>query len=177
MTETELNLKMGKGYEHSTENNLATSEVKIMNRTQKGAWFMLGGTLLLIAFGIYIFAGMFAAGDRLTGTGWIRFGTSPLALFLIAGVFFIRRKQSPAEPDSDERDNYIKKNAVIACFVSVWVSLFLLNIIPIYIVGETGSISVSTLPIINTGIVFIAMLVYSLAILFQYGREAKGEKS
>jgi hypothetical protein len=146
-----------------------------MNKTQKGAWFMLGGTLLLIAFGIYIFAVMFAAGDRLKGTGWIRFGSLPLTLFLIVGVLFIRRKQSPNEPDSDERDNDIKKNAVLASFVSVWVSLFLLNIIPVYIVGETGSIAVSEFPIINTGIVFIAMLVYSTAILIQYGRSDKGE--
>ena len=144
-----------------------------MNKTQKGAWFMLGGTLLLIAFGIYIFAVMFTAGDRLKGMGWIRFGSLPLTLFLIVGVLFIRRKQSPNEPDSDERDNDIKKNAVLASFVSVWVSLFLLNIIPVYIVGKTGSIAVSEFPIINTGIVFIAMLVYSTAILIQYGRRAK----
>lgn len=148
-----------------------------MNRTQKGAWFMLGGTLLLIAFGICIFAVMFAAGDRLKGTGWIRFGSLPLTLFLIAGVVFIRRKQSPNEPDADERDNDIKKNAVLASFVSVWVSLFLLNFIPVYIVGEAGAIAVSVLPIINTGIVFIAMLVYSIAILIQYSRGAKGEES
>jgi hypothetical protein len=140
-----------------------------MNKTQKSAWFMLGGTLLLIAFGIYIFTVMFAAGDRLKGTGWIRFGSLPLTLFLIVGVLFIRRKQSSNEPDSDERDNDIKKNAVIASFVSVWVSLFLLNIVPVYIVGETGSIAVSVFPIINTCIVFITMLVYSTAILIQYG--------
>lgn len=147
-----------------------------MNRTQKGAWFMLGGIILLIAFGIYIFAMMFAAGDRLKGTGWIRFGSLPLALFLIAGVVYIRRRQSPGESDSDERDNSIKKNAVLSSFVSIWVSLFLLNIIPVYIVGESGSIAVSLFPIVNTGIVFIAMLVYSTAILIQYGRGAKGEE-
>ena len=147
-----------------------------MNRTQKGAWFMFGGTLLLIAFGIYIFAMMFAAGDRLKGIGWIRFGSLPLTLFLIGGVWFMRRKQSPNELDSDERDNDIKKNAVLASFVSVWVLLFLLNFIPVYIVGETGSIAVSIFPIINTTIVFIAMLVYSIAILIQYGRGTKGEK-
>jgi len=138
---------------------------------------MLSGTLLLIVFGIYIFAVMFVAGDRMAGTGWLRFGSLPLTLFLIAGVFFARRKQSPSEPDSDERDNDIKKHAVLASFVSVWVSLFLLNIIPAYIVGETGSIAVSVFPIINTGIVFIAMLVYSTAILIQYGRRNEGEES
>ena len=96
-------------------------------------------------------------------------------VFIAASIIFLRKKQSPAEPDFDERDNLIKKRAVLASFVSVWLLLAATTIIPRLIVGQDGSIPVWTLPLINLGVFLIAMLVYSVAILIQYG--LGGEKS
>ena len=101
------------------------------------------------------------------------------AFLLITGIaiYFIRRKQSPAEVDSDERDEVIKKRAVLAAFVSVWIVLLTLSVIPRFIVGPDGSIPIWLLPILNVGVFYIVFLVYSVAVLIQYSRQAKGQSS
>ena len=96
--------------------------------------------------------------------------------FLGMSAIFIFRKQSPAEVAFDERDNLIKKKAVRVSFVSLLILLFAASIVPSIIVGDWGSIPASLLPIINFNVFLIAMLIYSIAVLVQYGR-SKGEKS
>jgi len=139
-----------------------------MNKTQKIAWFNLMGTLLCLALGIYIAVEVFIL--RRLPEGFGRFWGLP-AFWLVTGIaiIFLRKKHSPAEVDCDERDNFIKRRVVLASFVSVWILLFTSSMIPRFIVGKDGSIPVWTLPIINLGVFFIVMLVYSAAILVQYG--------
>ncbi len=93
-----------------------------MNKTQKVAWFNLVGTLLFFAFGIYIGVEMFVLKRLPEGFG--RFW-GLLAFWLVTGIaiIFIRKKQSSGEPDSDERDELIKKRAGQISFVSVWLLL------------------------------------------------------
>jgi NADH:ubiquinone oxidoreductase subunit K len=90
---------------------------------------------------------------------------------------FLRKKQSSKEPDSDERDDLIKRRAVLVSFVSVWILLAAATLIPGIILGQTGTISAYILPFINVSIFLIAMMVYSVAILVQYGWGTKGEKT
>lgn len=146
-----------------------------MNKTQKVAWFNLVGTLLCFAMGIYI--GVIFILRRLPGGFERSWGF--LAFWLVTGIaiIFIRKKQSPGEPDFDERDNTIKKNAVLASFVSVWILLFVSSIIPRFIVGPDGSVPAWLLPIVNLGVFLGALLVYNVAILVQYGWGARGDKS
>jgi archaellum biogenesis protein FlaJ (TadC family) len=141
-----------------------------MNRTQKGAWFTLGTASLLIIFGLLIFGAMFARGSRTAGVGWVKLWSWLILLFLAVGIALLMRKQSPAEPKSDERDRLIKRNAVLASFISVWVLIAIATVLPLFVVGDSGSIPVILLPIINVGIVLGAMLVHSVAVLVQYGR-------
>jgi hypothetical protein len=47
--------------------------------------------------------------------------------------------------------------------------LFAASIIPSFVAGDAGSIPVCLLPIINLGVFIIVMLVYSTAVLVQYG--------
>ncbi len=90
---------------------------------------------------------------------------------------WLRIKQSPAEVNSDERDELIKKRAVLVSFASVWILLIAATIIPWFAVGQDGSIPVCLLPIINFGVFLIVMLVHSIAVLVQYGWGGKdGEK-
>ena len=145
-----------------------------MNRTQKDACFTLGMAVLLLAFVAIVYAAMFAAGDRLAGTGPVKLWVGLLVVYTVIAVALVRRKQSPAEPESDERDDKIKKNAVLASFASVWVSLVLASLIPTLVVGDVGSIPVFLLPIINFIVFYIAFLVYSIAVLAQYGWTRKG---
>ena len=148
-----------------------------MNKTQKGAWCLLGMGVLLFGFVGVIYASLVARGSRLAGVDTVRFWAGLIVAFTIAAVVLAHRKQSPAEPESDERDDAIKKNAVLACFISVWVSLVLASFIPTLVVGDNGSIPVFVLPVINVMILFVAFLVYGIAVLVQYGRIGKGDAS
>ena len=138
-----------------------------MNRTQKGAWFTFGVAILLLTFGLIIFTQMFAA--RTTSIRLVRIWLLVILFFMVISAVLLRIKQSRAEVDFDERDNSIKKNAVLVSFVSLWVLLFAASIIPGFVAGDAGSIPVCLLPIINFGVFLIVMLVYSAAILVQYG--------
>jgi len=147
-----------------------------MNKTQKTAWFNLASALLCIVISVWVAIEILVL-HRIP-EGIIRFWPVPVfCLFMAVSIILLRRRQSPAEVDSDERDNLIKKRAVIVSFVSVWILLFAASIIPRFIVGEKGTIAVWLLPIINLGVLLIVMLVYSVAVLVHYGREGKGEKS
>ncbi|MFH1716351.1 MAG: hypothetical protein ABIF19_03300 [Planctomycetota bacterium] len=146
-----------------------------MNRTQKGAWFMLGGALLLIAFGIYIFAVMFVAGDRMAGTGWLRVGSLPLTLFLIAGVFFIRRKQSASEPDSDEREKAIARKSFVWASYSFWLFCACASFGIFFVVGAKSVVPAYILPVVFLAGLFLAQFVESAAILIQFARETADE--
>ena len=147
-----------------------------MNKTQKVAWFNLVGILLCFAVLGHLFVEIFILKRLPEGFGRF-FGLLAYCLLLGGAFIFLRRKQSPAEVDSDERDNLIKKRAVIASFVSVWVLLAAATIIPRFVVGVEGSIPVWLLAFINLGVLLIALLVYSVAVLVQYGwRDKDGEK-
>ncbi len=138
-----------------------------MNKTQKGAWFTFGAAILLLTFGLIIFTQMFA--DGATSITLVRIWLLVILFFMSISAVLLRIKQSRAEVDFDERDNSIKKNAVLVSFISLWVLLFAASIIPSFVAGDAGSIPVCLLPIINLGVFIIVMLVYSTAVLVQYG--------
>lgn len=142
-----------------------------MNKTQKGAWFTFGAAILLLTFGLIIFTQMFA--DGATSITLVRVWLLVILFFMSISAVLLRIKQSRAEVDFDERDNSIKKNAVLVSFISLWVLLFAASIIPSFVAGDAGSIPVCLLPIINLGVFLIVMLVYSAAILVQYGWAGK----
>lgn len=138
-----------------------------MNKTQKGAWFTFGVAILLLTFGLIIFTQMFA--DGATSITLVRIWSLVILFFMGISAVLLRIKQSRAEVDFDERDNSIKKNAVLVSFISLWVLLFAASIIPSFVAGDAGSIPVCLLPIINLGVFIIVMLVYSVVVLVQYG--------
>jgi hypothetical protein len=147
-----------------------------MNRTQKGAWFTLGISSLLILFLAFVLRSMFAPGDRLAGVDLARGWSWLVLLFTVVSLFFVFRRQSPAEPAADERDHLIKRNAVRASFLAVCVLLAVEAVLPSKLVGDAGSIPVAVVPIVNTAILFTAMLVYAAAVLVQYGRGVRNEQ-
>jgi hypothetical protein len=146
-----------------------------MNRTQKGAWFTLGIGSLLILFLAFVLRSMFVPGDRLAGVGLVRGWSWLVLLFTTVSLFFVFRRQSPAEPAADERDRLIKRNAVLAAFISVWILLAVEAVLPPTLVGDCGAIPVAAISIINAAILFMTMLVYSAAVLVQYGRGVRNE--
>jgi len=147
-----------------------------MNKTQKGAVFCVASCLFAAGVIAYLFVSLFIS--KTWPTGFLAKYWSLIAYIavVVASFTFLRKKQSPAEPDSDERDELIKKRAVLVSFVSVWILLIATTVILNFIVGETGSIPVYLFPFINLGIFITAMLVYSAAILVQYGWGGKDGK-
>jgi hypothetical protein len=120
---------------------------------------------------------MFMPGDRMAGVKLVKVWIWIILIVSVGGAVFVHFKRRTPEVDNDERDRYIKKNAILVSFVSLWVLLFASSLIPGFITGDMGSIPVPLLPIINMGVFLIAMLVYSMAVMFQYGWRNKGEKS
>ena len=144
-----------------------------MNKKQKGAWVNLVAVLISIAALIYIIIQLFIVKKQFGPAGmWSLLATYGVLLGI--PTIFLRKKQSPREVNKDERDSLIEKRAVIAAFVSVWILLFAATIIPRFIFGNDGSIPVWSLAYVNVGILFIVLLVYSIAVLVQYG---KGDKN
>ena len=148
-----------------------------MNKTQKGALVNLVGALLNIAIAVFLVVEIVVLRrlpESFSEKFWVIIAVCMLAPILI---IFYRKKQSPAEVESDERDNLIKYRAVLASFISVWILLAAVPIIPRFVVGIAGTIPIWLLAFINVGVLLVAMLVYSVAILVQYGWGGKdGEK-
>jgi hypothetical protein len=146
-----------------------------MNRTQKTALFNLSAFLMNIAFLSYLFITIFG------------FRTLPNRAALVAvmlvfaaqagwWILVLRKKQSPVEPQADERDKTIIKNAVFVSFVSTWLLLAAATLIPEVVLGPAGALPVFLLPFINFGVFVLAGVVYFTAVLVQYGRANKGEE-
>ena len=152
-----------------------------MNKTQKSALFSLVNFLLLIIFSVHstkIIRDVFAPEGYPNALKIVLFWAFLIFGFMVLSAFLLyRKKQSSAEVESDERDDLIKKRAVLICFISVWFLLITSYAVLWHIVGLDGSIPICILPLIYLGVFFAAMLVYNVTVLFQYGRGSKGEES
>ena len=141
-----------------------------MNKTQKCAWCVVLLSLLYLALNIYIGVEFFVLRRWPKSSYW-----PSLVFYLLIGIsiIFVRKKQSPAEPNSDERDELIKKRAARISLISAWLLLATATIIAARILGQDGSIPVYLLSLINVSVFLMALLIYSVAILVQYGRGGK----
>lgn len=145
-----------------------------MNRTQKGALAMLVITIVLLIFSITIPIAWF--NERLV----LRiFPLTLLVLVYIAmglSVIFLRKRR-PSEVDYDERDIVIKRKAIFASYITLWILVFLACTIPFIIPAlRIQTIPVSLLPIALFLMFIVVMLVYASTILIQYGWKEKGNE-
>lgn len=144
-----------------------------MNKTQQGACY--GILLSLLLAGIVIFDLIDTIVDwpilLLVGAVW--------GGLLLLPIYLIQRKKDPCEVDMDERDKRIVKRALLAGFVMLAGMLGVAFIAALFGLGIKSTLSV-TMDELSAVIyfAFIAFIfVLSLAVLFQYGRRAKGEES
>jgi len=146
-----------------------------MNRMQKIAWVNLIGCFLVamqIGFLAYLMLTpskvkyLKAAAVLLPGI---------LVLFIGYFCFILRKKQSPAEPDVDERDKLISIKAAQVALISLCILLYIATAIPILMFGIDGSLPLYMLPLINVSIFMIALTIYNATILILYGRGNKWE--
>ena len=150
-----------------------------MNKTQKGAWLVLVITIVLLVFSITLPIVWFSNVSFLRQINVSLLRQIPFFLFFLTfvliglSIIFFRKKQSPSEVDYDERDITIKRKAIVTSYVTLWLLVLIVFTVPAVIIGEHGSIPAIFLPIAPFPMFIIVMLVYSVAILIQYGRGGK----
>jgi hypothetical protein len=148
-----------------------------MNRTQKIARFNLvviltSLVLSLTAICILYFAVGLPIQRALGGFvfGFIGiFGLTPFSPFLY--------KKDPGKVSFDERDLLIQRKASLRAYSIFWFLFVLAAIVPFFVFGPKGSISVKYLPAMVFAGMIIVMLVQSIVTLEEYGWNNKGEKS
>ncbi len=128
-----------------------------MNRTQKGAVFNLIVMLFNVLVLVFVFTELFVI-KRFFKSPWEKFWV-PVAALLLFAVFtiFYYRRQSRLEVESDERDNIIKRNAGLICFVLTWVMLGISTITLQFSVGIEGCIPLWLFPFINLSVLLLSI--------------------
>ena len=146
-----------------------------MNRAQKMAWFMLIAivvalTLSVLAVSILYFVFGLPISRALGGFGFI--GVAGLG-----GLAPLLFKKDKNKVQYDERDLLIQRTASLAGYSIFWFLFVLAAMIPFFVLGPKGSISVKYLPAMVFGGMITVMLAQSIVTLEQYGWRSKGEKS
>jgi hypothetical protein len=143
-----------------------------MNRTQKTAIFILVSMLLPTGMFAFFLYHIFVL--KKASAGFV-VEFSLLAIFIMGGSLLVwsLKRQSSKEPEADERDKLITNKAAMAAFVSGWIVFPAVSAIPRFILGDNSCIPAWSLPLINFGALIIIMMVYSMAILVQYGWRGK----
>lgn len=142
-----------------------------MNRHQKIAWFTLVvGSLALglsvVAFGVsYIILGL-PARRAAGGFGFI----GPIGLSAVAPLLF---KKDKNQVQLDERDLMIKRRAMLGAYSIFWLLFVLAAMVPFFLVGPKGTITVVYLPWMVFGGMFVVMLVQAIVTLEEYGWKGK----
>jgi hypothetical protein len=143
-----------------------------MGKTQKGAWY--GVLLSFLLAGIVVF-------DFLdTRVGW------PIKLLvgiiwgglLLGPVYLIERKKQSPGATMDERDEQIIKRALLASFASLAGLSGTAFVVAFLALGLNRTIAI-TMDEVSAVVYFVFVayvLVLSLAVLVQYGREGKHEQ-
>ena len=144
-----------------------------MNEYQKSARFTL--IILGLALGLSITAMLvlrFAV-----GMSWHR----SMAGFAFIGIMgFSRVRPSLFKKDIsglDERDLIIKQRAMIAAYWSFWPVFVLAAMLPLFLYGPDGVVSVRYLFWMVFGGMYFVFLIYSLTILNEYGWKNKEEEN
>lgn len=156
-----------------------------MNKTQKGAWcgvLMSVFILLVPVIRMNIGGAVPALRTNIDSTipmdplfAHLFFIIIPAVLLLLA-IFFINRKRNNAEAEIDERDRFIIRRALIATFVSICVIPIVACAVAIFALEPGSTIPIRAFPIIFYFAYIVFILIFSAAILVQYGWGGKDGK-
>ena len=145
-----------------------------MNRAQKIAWFnlivlLVALCLAAIAVGVLYFIVGLPMRRALGGFGFI-------GLMGFAGLSPILFKKDKGKVQCDERDLMIHRKATIAAYSIFWVLFVAAAMVPFFVFGPDGGVSVKYLCAMVFGGMFTVILVQSIVTLEEYGWRDKGEK-
>ena len=146
-----------------------------MNRAQKYAWLgLIGGfisTIMIGIIGYLLFSGFPKADTEII----FKFSVVPLLVilflaFILFFVFSYRKKQSPNEPETDERDKQISLKAIQICFASLCLLIYFSDAVILLVTSLDGWIPSCALPVIHFGVGFIAFTIYYATVIILYGK-------
>ena len=146
-----------------------------MNRYQKLAWFnliVITATIIITTIAVTIEFHM--RGYSTTGLYFVA-----LLVLLKLKPFLFKKPESRSGVLSDERDSFIVKRAVSFAYTTFWI-VFIVSSFAVHIfmgMEPKSSVPTITLPLMAIGGALFMKILCSAAILVQYGREPKGEKS
>ena len=136
-----------------------------MNKYQKAAYF----TLILCGLAIVLSISAMLILHFAVGIPWF-ISTSGFAFISIMGFSPIRPSLFKKDLRGlDERDLLIKHKAMIAAYRSFWPLLVIAVVVPFFIYGYNGTVPVWYLCWMVLGGFFWVFLIYSIAILNEYG--------
>ena len=149
-----------------------------MNHAEKTAWMsFVGGFISTTLMG-------FLAYFLMSGPTYSKFSMLRAVVAMLSGIMFLffvvffafvlRKKQSAVEPDTDERDRYISKQAIQIAFVVICILMFFATALPMWIYGLDSSIPTVVLPLINLSVFMAALTVYNAVVLILYKIEGGG---
>jgi membrane protein YdbS with pleckstrin-like domain len=138
-----------------------------MNKAQKAAWFTL--IVLATAWGLSLAA--FCMGYFVVGVPAKRAaaGFGFMGLLGLLGLIPILFRKDRDKVQCDERDMMIQRNAGLAAYATFWVLFVAATMIPWFVKGPGGTITVNYLPWMVLGGFCAVMLVQALVTLQQYG--------
>jgi len=145
-----------------------------MNRQQKTAWFnlvvistALGLSLITFCIGLFIFD--VSANKAAAGFGF-------MGIIGICGMSPVLFRKDKNKVQFDERDAAIFRKANSAAYGIFWVLFVAAAMIPWFIIGPNGTITINYLPWMVFGGMFVVMLMQSIITLNEYGWRADGNK-
>jgi len=146
-----------------------------VNRYQKLAWF----NLIVITVTIIITTTAIAIEIHWRGYSTIALGCIVILALMKLNPFLFKKPQGRNKVVSDERDKFIVKRAVSFAYTTFWI-VFIVSSFAVHIfmgMEPDSSVPTITLPLMAFGGALFMKIVYSVAILVQYGRAGKGELS
>jgi hypothetical protein len=144
-----------------------------MNRMQKVAWSFVVCISTAVVMSLIAVAVLY----YIVGMPKALAGFCFLSIAGLAGFARLIFPKDKGKVTCDERDTLINRRAVIAGSGASFLVTGLACMLPFFILGPHASISVIWLPNIFGAAGLTLFFVHSAAILIQYGRGAKGEKS
>jgi hypothetical protein len=142
-----------------------------MNRQQKIAWFTLivvslALGLSLVAFAIFHFILGLPVNRAASGFAFMGImGLTGLTPFLFT--------KNRGKVRYDERDTAIQRKSVIIAYSIFWVLFVAAAMVPWFIIGPNGNITVNYLPWMVFGGMCVVMLLQSIVTLNEYGWKGK----
>jgi len=145
-----------------------------MNRAQKMAQFsliviLIALTLCVIAVGVLYFVVGLPMRRALGGFAFI-------AICGLTGLSPLLYKKERGKVSFDERDLLIHRKASLAAYSIFWFLFVLAAMVPFFVLGPKGTISVKYLPAMVFGGMVTVMLVQSIVTLEEYGWRSKSDE-